>query len=459
LGQTFTALEPRRDFFVSLSAVTIFPGQYPEEERRTKMKRLLRGCTRNFAAHSPTLKAMLAITMLFAVVVAWPVAQAQTLTTLYNFTGGGDGGYPVAGLTMDQAGNLYGTTSFGGTSGGPPCYSDGCGTVFKLEHRGSGWVLARLYAFSGPDGNVPQTRVIFGPDGNLYGTTTYGGQSDKGLVFRLQPPASICKTTLCPWTETVLYSFTGGSDDANPTYGDLAFDRAGNIYGTTPAGGDPICHCGVVYELSPSNGGWRQTVLHIFHERNGEGLFPYAGVIFDAAGNLYGTTLYSYSRGDYNGGAIYELTPSEGGWTENILYTFTGTDGGEPYGGLIFDSSGNLYGVTSCLNGPPCTVYELSPSNGGWIFNVLYSFNNVYEGSLAALAMDPAGNLYGTLALANQAVFRLTLSDRLWALTGFNFPGDDFPEGNVILDASGNLYTTTEEGGTHSNGSIFEITP
>lgn len=404
----------------------------------------------------------LAWTMLFAAVVALPAAHAQTLTMLYNFTGRTDGGYPVAGLTMDRLGNLYGTASYGGNTGGSPCYGGGCGTVFKLEHIGSSWMLNRLYAFSGPDGYVPQARVVFGPAGNLYGTTTYGGQSGAGVVFRLQPPAAACKTALCPWTETVLYSFSGGTDGANPTYGDLVFDQAGNIYGTTPAGGDPTCKCGVVYELSPSNGGWTETVLHTFHERNGEGLYPYAGVVFDPTGNLYGTTVSSFSRYGYGAGTIYELTPSQGGWIENLLYVFTEEkDGNEPYGGLIFDSSGNLYGVTSCLTGGPCTVYELSPSNGGWTFSVLYTFNgnDVYEGSLAALTMDPAGNLYGTLALANQAVFRLTPSGGQWTLTGFNFPGEGFQMGNVILDASGNVYTTAADGGNDSKGSVIEITP
>lgn len=406
--------------------------------------------------------AMLAIGL--ALCVGTQAAQAQTLTTLYNFTGGSDGADPAAGLTMDAAGNLYGTAALGGNTGGSPCDVDGCGIVFKLEHKGSGRFLVPLYAFSGPDGYVPQARVTFGPDRNLYGTTTYGGQSNAGVVFRLQPPGTACKTALCPWTETVLYSFSGGSDGANPTSGDLAFDRAGNIYGTTPYGGDPICKCGVVYKLSPSNGGWTDTVLHTFHEQNGEGQEPYAGVVFDPVGNLYGTTFAGGVGGGagrgYGAGTIYELSPSGGSWSENVLYSFTQEkDGNEPYGGLIFDSSGNLYGVTLCLTGPPCTVYELSPSNGGWTLNVLYTFNDVYEGSAAVLTMDPAGNLYGTLVLANQDVFRLTPSGGHWTLTGFNFPGGDDPEGNVILDASGNVYTTAVLGGNYSKGSIFEITP
>ena len=402
--------------------------------------------------------------MMFAIALLWVglalPAQAQTLTTLYSFTGGADGGGPVAGLTMDRAGNLYGTTSYGGNKGGSTCDVDGCGTVFKLEHKGSGWVLVPLYAFSGPDGYVPEARVLFGPDGALYGTTTYGGQSNAGVIFRLQPPAAACKTALCPWTETVLYSFSGGSDGAYPTYGDLTFDQAGNIYGTTPDGGDPICKCGVVYELSRSHGGWTETVLHTFSQQDGEGLSPFAGVIFDAGGNLYGTTVSSFSRFGEGPGAIYELSPSQGAWTENVLYTFTGDrDGNEPYGGLIFDSAGNLYGVTGCITGPPCTVYELSPSGGGWTLNVLYTFNDVYEGSLAALTMDPAGNLYGTLTLADQGVFRLTPSGGTWNLTGFNSPGSVFTEGSVVLDAGGNVYATSEVGGNHSKGNIFEIMP
>ena len=398
--------------------------------------------------------------MLLVLACAVMPAQAETATTIFNFSTFTDGNTPYAGLSMDGAGNLYGTASYGGYSGGT-CYG-GCGTVFKLEHKGSGWVFFTLYEFHNSDGATPQARVIFGPDGNLYGTTTYGGTANRGVVFRLQPPPNACKAYSCPWTETVLYSFNGAGDGGFPTYGDITFDQGGNIYGTTPDGGDPVCKCGVVYELSPSNGGWTQIILHTFHVQVGEGQSPYAGVVFDLAGNLYGTTVSSFSRYGAGAGAIYELSPSQGGWTENVLYVFTEeNDGNEPYGGLIFDSSGNLYGVTACITGGPCTVYELSPSSGGWTFNLLYTFNgnDVYEGSLAALTMDPAGNLYGTLALANQAVFRLTPSGGQWTLTGFNFPGEAFQEGSVILDASGNVYTTNALGGKYGKGSVFEITP
>src|SRR6516164_5355852 len=131
----------------------------------------------NLATRLPTVTVTPAVVFLCVLSLGAPSpALAQTVTTLYSFTGLSDGGSPAAGLTMDRAGNLYGTTAYGGNSGGAPCYVDGCGTVFKLEHKGSGWVLVSLYAFSGPDGAAPEARVIFGPDGNLYGTTTYGGQ-------------------------------------------------------------------------------------------------------------------------------------------------------------------------------------------------------------------------------------------------------------------------------------------
>jgi len=376
-------------------------------------------------------------------IVAATQAQAQTFTTLHDFFGQSDGAYPYAGLSMDRAGNLYGTASGGGNLNA--CYHEGCGTVFKLAHKSSGWTFSVLYAFSGPDGSYPEARVIIGPDGSLYGTTSAGGASGDGVVFRLQPPATFCKSVNCPWTETVLHTFTGGTDGASPIYGDLTFDSAGNIYGTTPAGGSNTnCSgygCGVVYELSPSNGGWTETILYSF--QNGtDGASPYAGVIFDRSGNLYGTNGY---------GAVYELSPSAGGWVETTIanfYSFVP-------GGLIIDSAGNLYGATFI----DPEVYELSPSNGGWTLQTLYNFSEVYEGTLAAVTMDSAGNLYGTLSFGPPEVFRLTKESGEWTPTGFNGGDGESPSGNVILDAGGNIYTTASFGGQHSVGTVFEVTP
>ena len=390
-----------------------------------------------------------AMAIAFLMIVAVSEAQAQTYTALHKFTGP-DGDYPAAGLSMDRAGNLYGTASQGGNFN--DCDGAGCGTVFELERKASGWIFSVLYAFSGPDGQYPLDRVILGPDGNLYGTTPSGGAYGYGVVFRLQPPPTVCKATLCPWTETVLHSFTGGSDGAIPDWGDLAFDQAGNIYGTTPAGGSSTCTggCGVVYELSPSNG-WKETVLYSF--QNGtDGANPSAGIIFDQAGNLYGT-----APGGRYGGVVYELSRSAGGWVETTLANLQSS---APVGGLIFDSAGNLYGATLSpygTGGP--MVYELSPASGGWTLQEIYNFAGVEEGSHAQVTMDPAGNLYGTLVDGWPEVFRLTQESGQWTLTGFNSGAGESPYGNVVLDTSGNLYTTASAGPVGYAGVIFEITP
>lgn len=381
-------------------------------------------------------------------------AEAQTFQILHNFAGP-DGTSPYAGLSMDRAGNFYGTASGGGNIGGA-CGTWGCGTVFKLKRSGSGWILSPIYTFTGPDGNSPQARVILGPDGNLYGTTNYGGTADAGTVFKLSPPPTTCKSALCPWRETVLYSFQGGMDGEEPQYGDLLFDQQGNIYGTTPYGGSPgsNCYqtCGVVYELTPSNGGWSESVLYRFQGEN-DGATPYAGLILDSAGDLYGTAVNGGA--DYDG-VVYKLSPSESGWTENVIYTFPYF--GQPYGGLISDEAGNLYGVTATTSLEETVVYELTPNDGGWTFNQLYSFP-AYVGSVAKLAMDPSGRLYGTILIGGPEVFQLTLSNGQWTQTGFNGGAGDYAYGNVILDASGNIYSTANEGGTHDDGVVFEITP
>ena len=199
---------------------------------------------------------------LLSTTVAGPRRRPSPRCT--NLPMGRDGGEPQAGLSMDRAGNFYGTASTGGNTTGNCAIRNphGCGTVFQLSRKGSGWLLTPIYTFSGPDGSNPQARVIVGPDGSLYGTTIYGGDANEGTVFNLRPPASACKSALCPWTETVLHSFQGFTDGAEPTFGDLVFDGAGNIYGTTPHGGQG--DNGTVYKLTHSNGGWTETVLYRF---------------------------------------------------------------------------------------------------------------------------------------------------------------------------------------------------
>ena len=407
----------------------------------------------------------LTFVLLFMTLAAQP-AQAQTFTVMHNFTGALDGGSPQDGLTIDAAGNFYGTTQYGGA---------GFGTVFKLSHKGSGWVFTPLYVFrGGSDGANPGARVIIGPDGSLYGTTAFGGESSCysgcGTVFNLKPAASVSPNILGAWTETVLYRFKGGSDGERPE-SELVFDQAGNLYGTTELGGEGGVY-GTVFKLAPSAGGWTESILHQFDAFN-DGYFPWAGLIFDKAGNLYGTTP---GGGAYSSGVVYQLTPSESGWTLNVLYSFQGgNDGDMPFGGLIFDNAGNLYGTTAsggALNGG--TAFELTPSSGTgtWTFTLLYDFRGSGDsGPLKTLTMDAAGNLYGTMfqrgAYGWGAVFKLAPGNGSWTYTSLHdFTGGSdggYPSSNVILDANGNFYGTTEylgSGNCYSGcGEVWEITP
>jgi uncharacterized repeat protein (TIGR03803 family) len=400
--------------------------------------------------------------------IATQRAKAQTYTVLHNFSGNQDGGYPYAGLTRDRAGNLYGT-DFGVLHGND-------GVVYRLVNvnKSGGPLFSVLYAFTGnsdgnSDGQRPQSRVIFGPDGALYGTTSSGGTSTPtcpygcGTVFKLQPPPTFCPTVNCEWIETVLYRFQGGSDGEGPGFGDLAFDQAGNIYGTTEYGGTD--GAGTVFQLHLSNGGWTESVLYTF-TGGSDGGSPYSGVTIDQAGNLYGTTFYGGSHGF---GVVYELSPVGSAWTETVLYTFQDTtnDGAYPAGGLISDPAGNFYGATA--NGGADNVgvaYELSPSNGGWVYQTLHSFTYTYQGGgpLDTLFRDTAGNLYGS-ATYNPYGFGgiFELANGNWTETGLaNFgscnSGCD-PVGNVILDEQGNVYGTTLSGGSPGVGTVWEITP
>jgi uncharacterized repeat protein (TIGR03803 family) len=427
----------------------------------------------------------LATAIAFALVVIAPqTTQAQTFAILHNFTGGEDGAQPYSALTMDAAGNLYGTTSIGGHTASN-CYNS-CGTVFRMKRVGQSWVLNPLYEFSGgTDGANPSAKVVFGADGSLYGETPNGGlscpsntQYGCGTVFNLRPQARACTSAVCPWTETVLYRFYGGSDDGAVPLGNPVLDRAGNLYGTTFDGGyvnDNNCifgqgdSCGTVFELVPSNGGWTESLLYRFLGDN-DGSNPEDGLIFDQSGNLYGT---SFSSGAHYGGTVFELAPSGSGWTESTLYSFSfeGSSGYWPRFGVIFDPAGNLYGTT--LNGGydgGGTVFQLQPSSGGWNLVPLYSFpgNNQTLGPDGDLAMDNAGNLYGTTGSVGShglgLVFKLSPSINGWTYTVLHeFTGGQYdgalPVGGVTLDAEGNLYGTASDGGTYNLGVVWEITP
>jgi len=401
--------------------------------------------------------AALAIALVLTV-VASQAAQAQTYKVLYNFTGGQGGGYPLAGLTIDRAGNLYGTASELGNSGD--------GTVFKLSYKGSEWIFAPLYSFQGgSDGAGPKAEVTIAPDGVLYGTTFGGGSYAYGTVFNLRPSATSCKTVLCPWNENLIHAFSGGSDGGYPS-SDLVFDRGGNLYGSTSYGGDLQCDapygCGIVYEFKPSSGGWTEMVLYAFQNLiDGNG--PSGRVLVDDSGNLYGVT---EQGGAYNCGTVFHLTQSGSGWSKSTIYTFQcGDDGAYPSGGLVFDPSGNLYGTTQLKGtGNGGTVFKLTSSGGNWVYSVLYPFDG-NGGPTGSLVIDASGHLYGTTnadgAYQLGSVFELTPSNGGWTYTSLHdFTGDRDganPFGNLTRDADGNLYGTTYGG--YGEGGVWEITP
>ena len=389
--------------------------------------------------------------------------QAQTYTVLHNFAFN-DGSAPSFGLTSDQAGNLYGTTNLGGSH----CGSSGCGTVFELVRNGSAWILKQLYDFGAGganDGEFPESRVVFGPDGNLYGATIAGGQYGFGTIYRLQPPLSICKRTLCPWRETVLYNFTGLGDGGGPE-GDLIFDTANNLYGTTAGGGTGSCSggCGVVFQLTFTQGTWNYAVLYSFSALS-DGALPESGVILDQSGNIYGTTV---AGGAHTKGTIFELTKTGAAWTKSTLYDFQGgADGGFPQAGLASDPAGNLFGFTTAgganNNG---TAFEIQPSSGGWNYNTLLSFGGRTMDAVSTPVLDSAGNLYGCINSGSThavgAIFELKFLGGIWnyvSLHDFNVGDGAYPYGSVLLDGQGNLYGTASEGGSSRDGVVFEITP
>jgi uncharacterized repeat protein (TIGR03803 family) len=312
---------------------------------------------------------------------------------LYSFQGGTDGGGPLYGLTLDKSGNLYGTTDI---------------TIFELSPPaipGGAWTETILYTFGtsafGPTGNL-----IFDKAGNLYGTTTFG-PSPVGTVYQLSPPL----TPGGSWTFTVIYNFTGGTDGGSPQSG-VIIDSAGRLYGTTSSGGNYLClyyGCGTVFKLVPPadpGGAWTEYTLYAFGNQASDGKYPDDSLVFDAAGNLYGTTPDGgrYQCG-YSGqcGTVFELSPPASGigtWTETILYNFAGgTDGSFPPANLTFDTHGVLYGVTNegggHLAGGHCgwwgcgTVFRLLPPvtpGGAWTEQILHSFGSGIDDAISPRA-------------------------------------------------------------------------
>ncbi len=416
---------------------------------------------------------LITITLL-ALLIGAPVLQAQTFSVIHTFMGP-EGSVPVAGVTLDRAGNLYGTTALGGNST-RTCPLAGCGTVFKMRNTGSGWVLSSIYKFSGGDGESPDAPVVFGPDGSLYGTTGNGGSGGGGTVFNLRPPLTVCKSISCPWQQTTIFPFGFGT--GSYLTAPVSFDATGNIYGTTYLGGlTRLCGglgCGTVYQLTKSAGVWTENILYEFTDA-GDGEYPNSGVLVDGTGNLYGTAPQS----DFESGAglVFELTPSSSGWNFSPVYRFTlGNDGGYPWAGLFFDHAGNMYGATKFGGtGGGGTVFQLSPSGDGWNFNLVYGLPQgaAPGGPVATPIMDSAGNIYGTAVKAGAhtygSVFKLTPSAGGYIYTSLHdFTGGSdgaYPESSLAIDANGNLYGTASSGGHYSTdcpsgcGVVFEITP
>jgi uncharacterized repeat protein (TIGR03803 family) len=326
-----------------------------------------------------------------------------TETVLHSFCSANctDGNTPYVGVIRDKQGNLYGTTAGGGT--GCPDYG-GCGVVFKLDRKGNETVLYSFCPtgeyFNCTDGNSPNA-VIQDAAGNLYGTTFYGG-AGLGVVFKLAPPAQEGGA----WTESVLYSFTGGADGGLP-YASVIQDAAGNLYGTTSVGGDQcslLGTCGVVFKLAPpaqEGGAWTESVLYSF-TGGADGGFPVGGVIQDAAGTLYGTTLFGGLDSSYCGfscGVVFKLDNSG---NETALYSFTGlADGNNPYSGLIQDAAGNLYGTTGY----------------GGDFNGEFCANNtgcgvVFKVAPAGVSVSPASLNFGNVGLGYRAKQVVTLENQ-----------------------------------------------
>ncbi len=292
---------------------------------------------------------------------------------------------------------------------------------------------------------------ILTPDGagNFFGTTHSGGHSGTyGAVFELSPNGS------GGWNESVIYNFSLGRQGAYPEFSPVVFDAAGNLYGTTEAGGIGY---GVVFELMPIGQNWLEKVIYTFNN-TGDGGSPQSGVIVDSAGNVYGTTP---TGGPGNVGTVFELSASEGHWSEQVIYAFdTSLDAGPP--GLTMDSNGNIFGAANL------TVFELSPNGaGGWSPTTLHTFPGQDVGIDGTPALDKAGNVYGTIMLKEPdgtlgpgEVYKLQRENGKWGIESLHaWPDGTGPYAGVTLDAAGNVYGTTMDGGARGQGTVFELMP
>jgi uncharacterized repeat protein (TIGR03803 family) len=385
---------------------------------------------------------------------AW---AASSTKLIYSFAGDDDGEYTDTELVIDRAGNLYGTSVQGGAFGG--------GTVFRVT---TGGVHTVLYNFTGgADGGEPYKGVTLDAEGNLYGTTVAGGggscDGGCGVVFKLTKAGET-------WTQSVIHTFTGGDDGAGPG-SPVAFDKYGNMYGTTPIGG--ANGSGVVYQLRLNgSGGWNFEVIHAFVGGPGVTGGSAGGLLVSPSGRkIYGTCTVGGANGV---GYVYEISRHAATWQFTTLYSFKDyPDGALPYSGLIADKMGNLYGTTYYAGENDLgTVYQLRHHDGTWTESVLYSFKGGPDGDspIGTLAGDAEGNLYGTTSDGGSigcncgTIFKLTPGlNGAWTETvAYRFlgaPRPAFAYNGMVGDGAGNFYGATVHGGRSDEGAIYKFTP
>jgi uncharacterized repeat protein (TIGR03803 family) len=382
--------------------------------------------------------------MFFVALFGAQAAQAQTFKVVHDFGKGTDGQTPFTGLIHDSRGNHYGTTVYGGAGT--------LGTVYTLGKTGKETVLYSFCSKSNcADGADPEGGVIEDAQGNLFGTTSFGGAHNQGIVFELNSAGK----------ETILYSFKGGNDGQHPS-GSLIQDSKGNFYGTTIFGGGSA-DVGTVFKLGKSG---EETVLYGFTGGT-DGAKPFAGVMQDAEGNLYGTAIGGGASGN---GVIFEVSKAG---KESVLYSFTGgADGAAPTSSLIMDTEGNLYGTASAGGNGGGTIFEWSTAGKLIVLYTFCSQPSCADGSEPeqALVQDADGNFYGTTYAGGSdgkgVVFELTNASKEIVLHNFSGTDGISPYGGSLLrDSDGALYGTTSDGGNLSCGEgpgcgvIFKLTP
>ena len=411
------------------------------------------GSKRFLHSLSRVLTTSIAVTILLS--AAWATKVPQVI---YSLAGEDDGEYTDTDLVIDSAGNLYGTSVLGGDFGG--------GTVFQLAPSGNGWTHTVLYSFTGgADGGEPYKGVTLDSEGNLYGTAVTGGggfcEGGCGVAYKLTHVGGT-------WTQSVIHTFTGGNDGSGPGAG-LTLDKHGDVYGMTPTGG--AYGLGVIFRLHLQNSGvWSLKVLHAFTGGD-DGATGSAGRLVLRRGVLYGAATVGGANGQ---GTIFSLKHVPGEWQFTTLYAFKGQpDAGFPYGGLTFDQAGNLYGTTYYDGANDFgSVYQLAPQpDGSWSEKVLYSFKGGKDGlgSISNLVLGKNGALYGTTSEGGAGcscgtIFKLTSDGQgNWKETpAYRFmgaPDAAFAYNGMVADSAGNLYGATVHGGTNNDGAIYKFTP